>query len=146
MGSYGADGTIDINELKENLKQTEGVTGADSITELPAKVTVDGYEVNIDENGKVTVGNQTVEPTPPVSNVAVPGEIVTGNENKTYTKNGTAVIPVEFSIVPGLNDISKGLVISDVANDIENVGNQFVWIPVTDDTPYERNTSFIKSI
>ena len=55
MGSYGADGTIDINELKENLKQTEGVTGGDSITELPAKVTVDGYEVNIDENGKVTV-------------------------------------------------------------------------------------------
>ncbi|MCI8637238.1 MAG: hypothetical protein HFJ36_05335, partial [Clostridia bacterium] len=26
MGSYGVNGTIDINELKENLKQTEGVT------------------------------------------------------------------------------------------------------------------------
>ena len=60
MGSYGADGTIDINELKENLKQTEGVTGVDSITELPAKVTVDGYEVNIDENGKVTVAGGTL--------------------------------------------------------------------------------------
>ena len=138
MGSYGADGTIDINELKENLKQTEGVTGADSITELPAKVTADGYEVNIDENGKVTVKGDI----PPVSNVAVPGEIVTGDKNKTYTKNGTAVIPVGFSIVPGLDDISEGLVISDVANDTENVGNQFVWIPVTDETPYERNTSY----
>ena len=142
MGSYGADGTIDINELKENLKQTEGVTGADSITELPAKVTADGYEVNIDENGKVTVGNQTDEPTPPVINEIEPGEIVTGDENKTYTKNGTAVIPVGFSIVPGLDDISEGLVISDVANDTENIGNQFVWIPVTDETPYERNTSY----
>ena len=143
MGSYGANGTIDINELKENLKQTEGVTGVDSITELPTKVTVDLYEVNIDENGKVTVKGDT--PTPPVSNVAVPGEIVTGDENKTYTKNGTAVIPVGFAIVPGLDDISEGLVISDVANDTENVGNQFVWIPVTDETPYERNKTYVNT-
>ena len=140
MGSYGANGTIDINELKENLKQTEGVTGVDSITELPTKVTVDLYEVNIDENGKVTVKGDT--PTPPVSNVAVPGEIVTGDKNKTYTKNGTAVIPVGFAIVPGLDDISEGLVISDVANDTENVGNQFVWIPVADEIPYERNRTY----
>ncbi len=161
MGSYGVNGTIDINELKENLKQTEGVTGVDSITELPAKVTVDGYEVNIDEKGKVTVeegnisgnttGNNTTDgntsgggdtPTPPVSNDIEPGEIVTGDENKTYTKNGTAVIPVGFAIVPGLDDISEGLVISDVENDTANVGNQFVWIPVTDDTPYERNRTY----
>ncbi len=141
MGSYGVNGTIDINELKENLKQTEGVTGADSITKLPAKVTVDGYEVNIDENGKVTVKGDT--PTPPVSNVAVPGEIVTGDENKTYTKNGTAVIPVGFAIVPELDNVEEGLVISDIANDTENVGNQFVWIPVTDEMPYERNISYV---
>ncbi len=140
LGSYGVNGTIDINELKENLKQTEGVTGADSITKLPAKVTVDVYEVNIDENGKVTVkGDSSI---PPVINEIEPGEIVTGGENKTYTKNGTAVIPVGFSIVPGLDDISEGLVISDVANDTANVGNQFVWIPVADETPYERNTSY----
>ncbi|MCI8637551.1 MAG: hypothetical protein HFJ36_07085 [Clostridia bacterium] len=142
MGSYGADEKIDINELKGNLQQTEGVTGAENITELPAKVTVDGYEVNIDENGKVTVGNQTDRPTPPVSNIAVPGEIVTGDENKTYIKNGTAIIPVGFAIVPGADDVEEGLVISDVANDTENVGNQFVWIPVTDETPYVRNTSY----
>ena len=146
MGSYGADKTIDINELKENLKQTEGVTGADSITKLPAKVTVEEGNIsgNTTENnttdGNTSGGGDT--PTPPVNNVAVPGEIVTGDENKTYTKNGTAVIPVGFSIVPGLDDISEGLVISDVANDTENIGNQFVWIPVTDETPYERNTSY----
>ncbi|MCI8636478.1 MAG: hypothetical protein HFJ36_01210, partial [Clostridia bacterium] len=130
-----------INELKENLKQTEGVTGADSITSLPAKVTVDGYEVNIDESGKVIVKGDT--PTPPVNNVAVPGEIVTGDENKTYTKNGTAVIPVGFAIVPGLDDISEGLVISDIANDTANQGNQFVWIPVADETAYERNKTYV---
>ena len=60
---------------------------------------------------------------------AVVGELVTG-QNKEYTKNGTAVIPVGFAIVPGLDDVSEGLVISDVANDTENTGNQFVWIPV----------------
>ncbi len=140
MGSYGANGTIDTSELKENLKQTEGVTGADSITKLPAKVTVDGYEVNIDENGKVTVEGDTS--TPPVINEIEPGEIVAGDKNATYTKNGTAVIPVGFAIVPGLDNVEEGLVISDVANDTENQGNQFVWIPVTDKTPYERNTSY----
>ena len=140
MGSYGADKTININELKENLKQTEGVTGADNITELPAKVTVDGYEVNIDENGKVTVAGDTLNQ--PESNIAVPGEIVTGDKNKEYTKNGTAVIPVGFAIVPGLDNVEEGLVISDIANDTENQGNQFVWIPVADETPYERNRSY----
>ena len=140
LGSYGVNGTIDINELKENLKQTEGVTGADSITKLPAKVTVDGYEVNIDENGKVTVAGGTLNQ--PESNIAVPGEIVTGDKNKEYTKNGTAVIPVGFAIVPGLDNVEEGLVISDIANDTENQGNQFVWIPVADETPYERNRSY----
>ncbi len=88
--------------------------------------------------GNTSGGEDT--PNPPVSSVAIPGEIVTGDENKTYTKNGTAVIPVGFSIVPGLDDVEEGLVISDVANDTANIGNQFVWIPVTDETPYERNT------
>ena len=60
---------------------------------------------------------------------AVPGEIVTGG-NKDYTNNGTAKIPEGFAIVPGLDDVSKGLVISDVENDTGDVGNQFVWVPV----------------
>ncbi len=98
-----------------------------------------------------TMGNNTTDgntsgggdtPNSPVSNVAVPGEIVTGDKNKTYTKNGTAVIPVGFAIVPELDDIEEGLVISDVANDIENKGNQFVWIPVTDETEYKRNINY----
>ena len=64
---------------------------------------------------------------------AAVGELVRG-KNKEHTKNGTAVIPVGFAIVPGLDDVSKGLVISDVANDTGNVGNQFVWIPVNKTT------------
>jgi Tfp pilus assembly major pilin PilA len=69
--------------------------------------------------------------------LVTPGEIVTGG-NKEYSKNGIAVIPEGFCIVPGSDDVSEGLVISDDAGDSElnssNIianGNQFVWVPVT---------------
>ena len=67
---------------------------------------------------------------------AVVGEVVTGG-NKPYTNNGTAIIPEGFIIVPGCNDVSQGLVISDNPTDTEEdgktlmaQGNQFVWVPV----------------
>ena len=69
--------------------------------------------------------------------VAVVGEIVTGG-NKPYTNNGTAIIPEGFAIVPGLDNVEEGLVISDKANDIENKGNQFVWIPVPEFSEFKR--------
>ena len=79
-------------------------------------------------------------------NNAEVGEIVTGG-NKPYTNNGTAIIPEGFMIVPGCNDVSQGLVISDNSSDTEvddtNIvaeGNQFVWIPLTGS--YQRNTSY----
>ena len=81
-------------------------------------------------------------------NNAKVGEIVTGG-NKPYTNNGTAIIPEGFMIVPGCNDISQGLVISDNPNDTEvddtNIiaeGNQFVWIPVTSESQYVRNAEY----
>ncbi|MCI8637555.1 MAG: hypothetical protein HFJ36_07105 [Clostridia bacterium] len=60
MGSYGADGKIDISELKENLKQTEGVTGVDSIIKLPATVISNGYNLRIKTNGKVIFEDEAV--------------------------------------------------------------------------------------
>ena len=82
-----------------------------------------------------------------------PGEIVTG-ENKEHTNNGTAVIPVGFAIVPGLDDVSQGLVISDEPNDTEidknsivANGNQFVWIPVdkaTFETRFKRTEGYFQ--
>ena len=88
-------------------------------------------------NPKETIrGSITVKKAQPKA-----GVIVTG-ENQEYTKNGTAIIPVGFAIVPGCEDVDKGLVISDVANDTGNTGNQFVWIPVTDGSKYVRNTSY----
>lgn len=65
----------------------------------------------------------------------IPG-VPVKKSNKTYTKNGTAVIPVGFHIVEGFDDVSQGLVIAD------DKGNQFVWIPVTDESQYVRNTTY----
>ncbi len=148
MGSFDNNGKLNLEELNNNLKSNipgltyEGkpIANDNKIEALPAIVLVDGYNIKIHENGNVTIEGKE---TPPEGNIAVPGEIVTGDENKTYTKNGTAIIPVGFGIVPGLDDVSEGLVISDVANDTENQGNQFVWIPVTKETPYERNRSYV---
>ena len=68
------------------------------------------------------------------------GEIVTEG-NKEYEKNGTAIIPVGFAIKPGCDDIANGLVISDVANDTNDTGNQFVWIPVSSTVNYTEKVS-----
>ena len=52
-------------------------------------------------------------------------------------------------IVPGLDNIEEGLVISDNSSDTEAdssnitaLGNQFVWIPVASEAEYIRNTSY----
>ncbi len=129
MGSFDNDGKLEYIQLKNNLDKVDGIdrsTVPDQITKLPITIKVDGYNVKIDENGRVTV-EETIKP----------GEIVTGG-NKEYIKNGKAVIPEGFSIVPGCDDISEGLVISDDVGDTEvdsgNIvakGNQFVWVPVT---------------
>ncbi len=82
-------------------------------------------------------------------NSAEVGKIVTGG-NKSYTNNGTAIIPEGFMIVPGCDNVSQGLVISDNSSDTEvddtNIiaeGNQFVWISVTDEGKYIRNETYI---
>ena len=64
----------------------------------------------------------------------------TTNGNTVYTDNAgqIAIIPKGFYIVPELDDINEGLVISDVENDIQNIGNQFVWVPVPNFTEFKR--------
>ena len=63
LGSYGTDGKIDIDLLNNNLKaHITGLTyngnklsESNKIERLPATVVVDGYEIEIAENGRVTV-------------------------------------------------------------------------------------------
>ena len=67
-------------------------------------------------------------------------EAATNLENTTYTDENdqTAPIPAGFaaSQVEGENTIEDGLVI------IDSEGNEFVWIPVTDEKKYIRNETY----
>lgn len=53
-----------------------------------------------------------------------------GNTVFTDDNGKVAIIPKGFYIVPGLDDVDAGLVISDIEDDTQNIGNQFVWVPV----------------
>ena len=64
-----------------------------------------------------------------------PGEAADKNENYIDGDGDKAVIPGGFEIVPGLDDVSEGLVIRD------DKGNEFVWIPVAQGE-YQRNTEY----
>ncbi len=125
LGSIDNTGKFNYEDFKTNVKKNLGVQDTDIIDNGDNTCTVkyNGYDVTLD----IATGNIVVPPEP-----AKVGEIVTGS-NKKYTEGGeTAVIPVGFGIVPGLDDISEGLVITDHFNETtgESDGNEFVWIPV----------------
>ena len=146
---------ITAQELDDELK-ANGVEATATSDETNTNIKVNfpdtGREYTIDGNGTITEGGTTT-PIPPEEDdsEATVGEIVQpGEGNKEYT-NGeyTAIIPEGFMIVPGCEDISKGLVISDNPTDTEKdssnivaLGNQFVWIPVASEAEYIRNTSY----
>ncbi len=120
LGSIDNTGKFNYEDFKTNVKKNLGVQDTDIIDNGDNTCTVkyNGYDVTLD----IATGNIVVPPEP-----AKVGEIVT-ESNKKYTEGGeTAVIPVGFGIVPGLDDISEGLVITD---NFEEDGNEFVWIPV----------------
>ncbi len=67
MGSFGNDGNINNSELKTNLEKVEGIDKnsiPETITGDTLKVVVDGYEVTIDKNGKVTEAEEIKEKIP----------------------------------------------------------------------------------
>ena len=133
----------------DQLKDNNDATLNDDIVKgiLDGKDYISGFNEEDLENIKVITENGYEFPISDLydkedkagGDEAVPGEIVTGG-NKNYTNNGKAKIPVGFMVVPGANDVSKGLVISDNpadtevdSNNIVAEGNQFVWIPVNKD-------------
>ena len=59
MGSYGKDGELNYDDLKQNLGQI-GITGLSDTASYPLKVTLDGVKATIKENGKVEFG-KTIE-------------------------------------------------------------------------------------
>ena len=103
-----------------------------TFTKTKNKYVIDGSNGKIDGDG-TGVGTISVEV----------GKKVETTEKNNYTDNDgdTATVPKDFAIVPGCEDISEGLVISDVENDTENTGNQFVWVPV-DPNKFERISGY----
>ena len=82
-------------------------------------------------------------PMPPEDESAKVGEIVKDKTKDFIDKNGDkATIPIDFAIVPGKDVVKDGLVISDMANDTEDEGNQFVWIPVNDMSTFVREQGY----
>ena len=57
----------------------------------------------------------------------------------------TPKIPEGFYVVPKLDKIEEGFVISDIPNDTTDSGNQFVWIPVTNESEYVRNKTYVST-
>jgi len=70
-------------------------------------------------------------------------EILYTDLYNNFNTSKTPKIPKGFYVVPGLDNAEEGLVISDIENDIENKGNQFVWIPVMSEGEYVRNKTYV---
>ncbi len=130
MGSYGTDGKLNYEQLKDNLDKVEGIVNVpNEIEELPIDVYVDGYKVTIEKNGKVTV--HVITPTT-IEQAKEQGEILDEN-NPVMIKdkyNNKIVVPEGFKIAEdSAEDVTGGIVIEDV-NHGATAGSQFVWIPV----------------
>ena len=133
-GSYGTDGEINYDDLNNELKKIDGLTyngnpisDSNKIGSLPATVNVDGYDVTINEDGSVTVGNNAG------------GDTETGE-----TVVDGVTIPEGFYYVDGTKE--TGIVISDVEGDDLNnskQGNQFVWVPVDNYSEFVRRAGYL---
>ena len=138
-------GAVTTDKLDKELEK-DGADATQEGTNIKVTFRESRREYIIDENGNITEGTGT---TPPAGddNTATVGEIVQpGEGNKEYTSEEyTAIIPEGFMIVPGLDNIEEGLVISDNPTDTEEEGktlvaegNQFVSASVPEFTEFIR--------
>ena len=143
LGSYGEDGNIEYDRLNENLGHVEGLTKGLPIDKLPATVVVDGYDVTINEDGSVMVGDNN---NPPESTITIEEakdeNMLEKDENsKVKVADGIVTIPGEFKVAEDSgNTIDEGIVIED------RKSNQFVWVPVSQEnfeTEFVRRAGYV---
>ena len=127
LGSYGKDGNIDYDLLNKNLKNVEGLTSGLPIDKLPAIVVVDGYKVEIDEEGNATAGNSNpIESTIAIDEAKEESMLNNKEDSKVKVDDGIVTVPAGFQIAQDSgNTIDEGIVIEDIKS------NQFVWVPVS---------------
>lgn len=123
LGSYDTEGKISIDELNRNLRNVEGVTSGLPIESLPSIVTVDGYDIGINEKGNVKRLSE-------LEKAKVEGEVFEYNKILTDTYGNSITIPTGFKIASdSATNVTEGIVIED-ATYTSTMGSQFVWIPV----------------
>ena len=111
LGSYRRDGNLDYDLLEDNLNNIDGIQNVPSpITKdsFPIEVIVEGYNVIIDDEGNVSVGD----------NGQGEGETTTlpsTEDTKPFLLSGSQIIE---------DDLSRGVVIKD------SNGNEWTWIEV----------------
>ncbi len=159
MGSYGTDGNLDNELLKENVNSIDGLKEkvADA-SNRPLNIIVDGYPFTIGELGEVTGERELAKGN---AGEEVPLKEGWGEDSVRYykTEDGTEIkeitkeasvtaisggngdivpVPKQFYYVGGTT--TSGVVISDNEADKDKYkgqedvgkdlqGNQFVWIP-----------------
>ncbi len=143
-------GKLNKDLLNEELKKVEGLTKGLEITELPATVTVDGYEIQIEADGTVTFveepgtpggkgdqGDGDGTPTP-----VTPGTAATKTEKNNYTDESgkKATIPEGFTVSEDDNTIDDGLVVTGPD------GSEFVWVPVTNYEKFKRTAGYSNGV
>ena len=146
MGSYGEDGAIDLGLLEDNLNNIPGIEGVPSpITGLPITVTVDGYEITINGDGSVTIGDSETGGTE-LSDIKGKyfdkDTLLTIGGNKVLIPGGATVSGEDSECSSlGINSANKdneGLVIY-ITNEEKDITDweaaktqydQFVWVPV----------------
>ena len=135
--------------MKKLLKNRNGITLIALVITIIVLLILAGVSVAFltGDKGILTQGITAKEETKKASiqeqrQLAMTNALI-NNKNQNYTdKNGdTAIIPTGFAItgIEGETEIDKGLVI------IDNLGNEFVWVPITDINILAKKTSGIDS-
>lgn len=146
LGSYGADGNIDIELLNKNLKNITNLTyngkeisedESNRIETLPVIVALNGYDIAIDANGKIKELNE-------LEKAKIKGTVFEDNTTLTDVYGNFITIPEGFKIAnDSATEVTRGIVIED-ATYINTVGSQFVWIPVGDIRASDGSTKTIE--
>ncbi len=139
---------MDSQTAQETAQTLEGLL--DSLEERNL-ITAE-ERATIEETGDITIGSRTIEfgkEEPTVEHVQVGVKVTGGNKPYIDADGDKAIIPEGFIIVPGCEDVSKGLVISDNEGDTEEIGkpqivegNQFVWVPVENFDEFKREAGY----
>ena len=143
MASYDDNGKFSMDKLKDNIKNhlgVEDITDTGDGENRKLEFELDGYKVEVDSKGTVTLKEEGQTPPPPpkeeapttVEEAISKGYVFKKEDNRQITDSygNSLIVPEGFKIADDSGEnVTKGIVIEDVENE-KTKGSQFVWIPV----------------